>query len=227
MTAPLLVAPKFDDASEYSYKWALSATESLSGIIIDKLLADEATRIAFEVEMPSHNLLVFFDHGSENSLLAQGGAENILDLGNVELVAKKEVFTMACLSAKSLGVEAWKRGAVYWGYTDVFAFIVETEEMFCEAANYGLIQRLVKGLSWEDALSKAKEKFTELIGKTTDGWTKVWLTHDRDCLVCYDAEAPKTTTCVFRRIALKLFGEKGWFPYGSMQAKNLNIKKDT
>jgi len=133
----------------------------------------------------------------------------MLDLQNVKLVANKQVYTMACLSAKTLGLEAWKNGTVYWGYVKVFAFTTVEEHLFCEAANYGLLLKRKMGLSWKEALEKAKERFNELIAESTDVWTKLLMAYDRDALVCYNGEIPPSG-CRFRRFAIKLFGRGGW-----------------
>lgn len=207
----LLAAPKFDEATLYSHLWSLRLATELGLTELDKvLLEDDATRKNFEREIPNHNLFVFYDHGDEDSLVAQGGQENMLDLENVGLVADKEVYTLACLSAKRLGVEAWRKGAVFWGYTDVFGFTTSDEEIFCEAQNAGLILKRKEGLYWPTALERAKEKFNELIDKTEDPWAKTWLRHNRDCLVCYNGEAPKSS-CFWRNLAIRLFGPSiGW-----------------
>ncbi|MHA1263176.1 MAG: hypothetical protein ACTSSA_14015, partial [Candidatus Freyarchaeota archaeon] len=207
----LIAAPRFDQATQYSYKWCVQLAQELGGE--QKLLLEkDATRENFEKEIGKHNLFVFYDHGNKDCLVAQDGKENMLDLENVHLVAKKEVYTMACWSARKLGVEAWKRGTVFWGYTEIFGFTTDEEELFCEAANYGLILKVKKGLTWKEALEKAKEKFTELMDRAKDVWTRIWLRHDRDALVCYTEESPpKETNCFVRKASLKLFGTKvGW-----------------
>jgi hypothetical protein len=206
----LIAAPRFDEATQYAYKWALQLAQELGGEQT-RLLEKDATRENFEGEIGRHMLFIFYDHGEEDRLIAQDGKESMLDLDNVDLVAKKECYVMACLSAKKLGVEAYKRGAVYWGYVAVFGFTTEEEGLFCEAANYGLIVKVKEGLSWKQALQRAKQKFTELMDRARDAWTKIWLRYDRDNLVCYSEETPPESKCVFRKLAIKLFGPRvGW-----------------
>jgi hypothetical protein len=206
----LIAAPRFDEATQYAYKWALQLAQELGGEQT-RLLEKDATRANFEREIVKHTLFVFYDHGDVDRLLAQDAEENMLDLDNVDLVAKKECYVMACLSAEKLGVEAYKRGAVYWGYVAVFGFTTEEEGLFCEAANYGLIVKVKESLSWKEALQRAKEKFTGLMDGARDVWTKIWLRYDRDNLVCYSEESPPESKCVFRKLAVKVFGPRvGW-----------------
>jgi len=207
------VAPRFDEATEYSYKWYRRLKNKIKDKVeLRDLTEAKATRQNFEAEIKAFNpdCLVFYDHGTENCLVQQGGQGCILDTKNVKLVSHKVVYTMACLSAKKLGVEAWKRGAVYVGYIEVFAFTTYDEKLFCEAANYGFVLYVNGEKDWAKIKKAMLSKFDELIAKATDPWTKIWLRHDRDALRVYNGEAP-TPTCAFRKLSVKLFGAKiGW-----------------
>jgi len=208
----LIAAPRFDDVTAYSYKWAVQLAQDLGGQQT-LLLEQDATRENFEKEIGNHNLFVFEDHGDKQGLIQQGGQGYMVDKSNDSLLKGKEVYTMACEWASDGGIDAWKKGATaVWGYTQVFGFTTDEEGLFCEAANYGLLAKVREGLTWKDALERAKQKFDELIVKAKDAWSKIWLTHDRDSLVCYTEETPpNTSTCPFRKAALKLFGSKlGW-----------------
>lgn len=206
----LLAANKWDDATEYSYRWAMELDKALSFTTV--LEPDEVTREKAQKEIPKHDLIVFYDHGSETALVSQNNGPPFLDTANVDLVADKEVYTMCCLAAKSLGVEAWKRGAVWWGYTEVYGFVLDDEDIFCEQANYGLIVKLNEDLTWEQAYAKSQERDVELIEQSEDVWTRMWLQRNMDSKVVYTEDSPPPdSTCRFRRLALKLFGRKlGW-----------------
>jgi hypothetical protein len=93
---------------------------------LQELLRNTAVRSAFEanVETFKPDAIVFFNHGGEDCLCAQDGATCVLDSKNVDKVAGKIIYTMACLSAAKLGAEAWKRGCVYIGYVETFTFTV-------------------------------------------------------------------------------------------------------
>lgn len=116
---------------------------------------------------------------------------------------------MACLSAKTLGVEHWRNGGVYWGYKEVFGFTLQEEHLFMRCANAGLIARM-KGATWEEALQITKREFDKAIDEAKETWTKVWLQHDRDALVCYTPSSTPESKCRFRRAFLRLFGSRGW-----------------
>ena len=202
----LNASPEFDEATKYCRKWNQKVMDELA--IQDRidLLKDDATRKKFEENMPGCVFLVFYDHGDEGSLVAQGGGDSMVDLANVGLLAGKECFTMACLSSKVLGVEAYNKGCkAYWGYYDVFAFTTEDESIFMEAANFGLILRLKNGYAWEDCYDAVMLKFNELIDKATDVWTKIWLRHDRDALRLYTPERPpQPEECPVSRLIVRL-----------------------
>ncbi|RLI08365.1 hypothetical protein DRO24_01360, partial [Candidatus Bathyarchaeota archaeon] len=115
------------------------------------------------------------------------------------------------LSAKALGVQAWKNKCkVYVGYVEEFAFVPEEEEKFKQAANYGLIIWLEGEEDWANIKHRWIQFWNKLIDETKDFWTRMLLRHNRDALRIYNAEPPKTG-CFFRKIAVKLFGKKlGW-----------------
>ena len=209
------IAPKFDDATEYSFKWFQELVKEVQSISTEKwvlLEKDGATRENVEAEFDKWHpeLIVFYDHGNEDGLVAQGGHGYVIDLANVSKFKGKAIYTMACLSAKTLGVEHWRNGGVFWGYTEVFSFTLQDEELFMRCANAGLIARM-KGATWDEALEIAKREFDKAIEEAEEVWTKVWLRHDRDALVCYTATNPPQSKCRFRRALLRLFGTRfGW-----------------
>ena len=66
-----------------------------------------------------------------------------------------------------------------------------------------------EGKSWEEIYEEAVKKFDEAIERVEDGWSKIWLRHNRDALVCYtENNPPETSKCMFRRFAIKLLGAK-------------------
>ncbi|MCS7387170.1 MAG: hypothetical protein NDF55_10675 [archaeon GB-1867-005] len=205
----LAIAPRYDEATEYSYKWIKKLMEELEAEYTP-LFESDATRENFEKEVENHSIVVFYDHGDEVGLYAQGGRTYVIDKRNNHLLKGKIIYTMACLWGIDGGIDTWKKGAkVVWAYKDVFAFTNYDEELFMECANYGLIIVIKEGVSWEEAVEKAKKKFDEAIEKAEDGWTKIWLRHDRDALVCYtENNPPETSTCMLRQLAIKLFGAK-------------------
>lgn len=115
---------------------------------------------------------------------------------------------LACLSAAKLGKVAYSSyGCVYVGYVKEFSFTVEDEELFCQAANSGFIAYADGESDW----AKIKA-FNKAIQETENPWGRTWIAWDRDKLRVYaqNADQPETK-CIFRKLALKLFGRRlGW-----------------
>lgn len=159
-----------------------------------------------------NTLFIFYNHGSANCLWASK-TEKAVDVENVELLAEREVYTVACLSAQKLGVEAYKKDCkAYWGYTAEFAFTSEALDEFMQFANCGLKFRL-EGKSWSECLKLAKEFAKVMVEKLTKEGkyiSAVFLNSDAEALVCYNAEPPQPK-CPLRRIAIRILGPKaGW-----------------
>ncbi|MCM8802847.1 MAG: hypothetical protein NC827_06025 [Candidatus Omnitrophica bacterium] len=207
----LLTAPKFDEATEYSNKWALKIREKLieKNITFIYLGGQEIKRIDFENSTKQCDTIIFYNHGSEDAWYGNKN-EKICDLDNVNILKNKYVYTVSCLSAKKLGVEAFKNGSiVFIGYKETFVFSTEEEELFEDSANYG-IMLIIEGYDWKEAFIKMKERYNENIRKAKSFWTKTWLAWNRDNLTKYDYEQPPESKCLLRKIAIKLFGTKAW-----------------
>ncbi|GAG09869.1 unnamed protein product, partial [marine sediment metagenome] len=111
----ILVHPRFDQATEYSNAWAEQVKEWLGDECID-LATDDAVRDKVEEALALHPGadMAFYDHGNEVSLIGQDHLP-IISLPNAHLLANRETYTLACLSAKDLGVEIWRNGGKFWG----------------------------------------------------------------------------------------------------------------
>lgn len=207
-------APRFDDATQYSFRWNRKLIEDYGVTDITELLEDDATPENFNRNASGINLFIFYDHGDRNGLVAQGGKEYLVDSSNVERLRGAEVYTMCCLTAKGLGADAYRKGVkIWWGYTKVFSFIPQSEEIYCELSNLGLLLVKKDGLDWNKALDKVKESFTAAIEKNDeengDPWVSITLLNDRDALVCWTEQNPPPTTCVFRKMAINYLGSAG------------------
>ncbi len=211
----LAVAPCFDTASEYSFRWWERLREAIKDKVeLQELLRDMAVRSAFEanVETFKPDAIVFYDHGSDDCLCAQDGQDCVLDSKNIDKVAGKIIFTMACLSARKLGAQAYARGCVYVGYVETFTFTTQDEQLFCTAANSGFIAYVNGEKDWAKVKAVMVEAFNKAMEQATDPWTKMWLQWDRDALRVYapGADTPGTR-CPFRMLAIKILGPKlGW-----------------
>ena len=208
------IAPKFDDPTTHSFDWFLDLVDQLREERWYLLLGEEATRENVEKALKKLpiDITVFYDHGDEYGLIAQDGHEYCLDKSNLHLVAGKVIYTLACLAGKDYGIEAFnKYDCIFWGYEKEFGFTIgDDEELFKECANFGLIYKLKNKSSWKEAYEKTREKFNEAIKKAKSIWSKMWLRHDRDALVCYAPDMPPPKPrCLLRRIAIRLFGRVG------------------
>jgi hypothetical protein len=207
----LAVAPCFDTASEYSFLWWERLREAIKDKVeLQELLRDMAVRSAFETNVGTFNpdAIVYYDHGSEDCLCAQDGTECVLDSGNVDKVFGKIIYTMACLSARTLGASAWKRGCIYIGYIEEFAFTTEDEQYFCEAANSGFIAYANGESNWARIKQIMIEAFNKIVDAIADPWGKMWARWNRDALRiwCKGVDEP-TPTCPISRMISFLFGD--------------------
>jgi hypothetical protein len=213
MIEAIMVRPNFDPASEYSFKWAQRLMDAVKDrVSFVDLAADNATRERVESALESSPRadFVFEDHGSEEGLAAQGGEEYCIDKANDQLLEGRVVYTMACLWASDGGVDAWRKGArVVVGYVKEFTFSPDYEELFCRAANSGYVAYADGEADWGKIKQVMIEEFNRAIDECDDPWAKMWLLWDRDCLRIYPVDAPESK-CLFRRLALRLFGTPGW-----------------
>jgi len=211
----LAVAPCFDEASEYSFKWYERLREAVKGKIeLDELLKESATRENFEraLNIFKPEVIVYYNHGSEDCLCAQGGRECVLDSKNLWKASRKVIYSMACLSAKKLGAEAYMSyGCIYVGYVGEFAFTAKDEQYFCGAANSGFIAYANGEGDWGKIKAIMVEAFNRAIDVVDDVWSKMLLRWDRDALRVYapNADQPKAE-CPLRRLAVRLLGSIGW-----------------
>ena len=166
----ILCRPRFDSATEHTFAFAAEILRwcKQAGISIIELAEGEAVRARVEQELAAgFDLFIFYDHGSENALIGQD-EKAVIDLKNAGLFSNKEVFTLACLSAKELGPEVWRKGGTYYGYVDVFSFTMDALPSFQEAVNCGFHYRFIEGDSRQSTLTRAKETFTRLASELID-----------------------------------------------------------
>jgi hypothetical protein len=209
----IIVHPKFDDVTQYSDGWAQEIVDILKdkGLLVADLGGREVTRAEVEEALDEHPeaYVGFWNHGNEDCLWGSK-AEKVFDLQNSDRLAGKEVFTMACLSAKELGKEVWSKGGTYWGYTEAFSFTTDSLVEFQEAANCGFHYRFLEGDTHQNALKRAKDTFTELSYKLVDAgktFAAIAMRNDRDALVYYNASKPgeeKPGGCLLALLKLPL-----------------------
>lgn len=194
----LICRPKFDEPTQHTFAFAAEILRwcQQAGIDIIELAEDDAVRPAVEKALQRFNpdIFVFYDHGSEDCLWGQGGNEAAIDLKNCDRLAGKEVFTLACLSARDLGPEVWRKGGTYWGYTEVVSFTTDALDAFQESFNCGFRFRFVENDSRENSLRRAKETFTRLAFELVEAgniFAALCMRGNADSLVYLDAHKPE------------------------------------
>jgi hypothetical protein len=218
MPTAILIAPLFDEPTQYTYDWSrdlLSLLKSKGYDVIDLSNREISRSEVEEILKQNPNILtIHYNHGNEDCLYGSN-TEKVIDLDNVNLLSHREVYCLNCLSAKKLGVEAYKIEAIaYWGYVETFSFTTDAINEFKEFANSGLKFRL-EGHTWEESLELTKDLAKQLqqeLIKSGKIIASIMLERDTDALRCYtEKNPPQETKCIFRKIALKLFGFKlGW-----------------
>lgn len=215
----LFVAPCFDEVTKYTLDEAMDAADYLEskGFKVIRLVKEKAVRENVEKYLRENPELriAHYDHGSEDKIWGND-KRPVIDLENVDLLQGRICYNDNCSSAKKLGVEAWKRGAIYWGYDDVFYFTTDAAEEFKEFVNSG-IKAYADGIKdWKECLRIAKQTAAKLIDKLIKAGKALaaaCLRHDRDHLHCWGPEKPGEgqADCLFRKVAIKLFGsDVGW-----------------
>lgn len=191
----VLVRPRFDEATQYTFGFAQEILElcQQAGIEVVELAEGDAVKEKVEEELrKGADTLIFYDHGNESALIGQD-EQSVIDLGNCHYLSEKEVYTLACLSAKELGVEIWRHKGKYWGYTEVVGFTTDALPEFKEASNCGFTYIFIEGAPYGDALDKAKETFDRLSsdlvlqGKIM---AAIFMRENSSHLVAYNAGGP-------------------------------------
>jgi hypothetical protein len=215
----LIVAPDFDEVTKYTLDEAMDVIDYLKEKNVEYISLLDADAIkekaeAILAEYPNCNF-GHWNHGSPDAVWGDDDRP-VIDLSNVGVLKGRDCYNSNCSSAKRLGVEVWKLGGIFFGYTDLVSFTTDAAEEFKEAFNYG-IKRRIDGFSWKECLERTKARMTELAdalveaGKVLAG---ACMRQDRDILVCYTADnppKPDTTWCPFRKLAVKISNGAGWF----------------
>jgi len=208
----ILCRPRFDEPTQHSFAFAGEILQwcRQAGISVIELAEADAIRAKVAGELAKGvDLFIFYDHGDEDALIGQD-EKAVIDLENAELLAGKEVFTLACLSAKELGPEVWSKGGTYWGYTEVVGYTTDSLSEFQEAFNCGFRFRFIESDSRKNALSRAKETFTRLALELVDAgktFAAICMREDGDALVYLDAHKPEEKEgCLLALLKLPIRG---------------------
>lgn len=164
--------------TRYLSKWSndiIDEAKSKGYEVVD-LEGKKATRARFigTLKKKSAILVVLNGHGNEDVVTGHDN-ETILEKSDA-VVEDKIIYARACRSAKKLGPELIRQGALaYLGYDEDFIFIFDQEKvfqplddktaaLFLEPSNY-LPTAILKGHSTGEANKRSKEKFMKNIEK--------------------------------------------------------------
>lgn len=214
----VFVRPRFDEATEYTHLWCSRLVSEVSGYLegyVD-LEGESATRERVEGALradPSADL-VFYGHGDERGLVAQGGVGYVVDDANAHLLRGRVVYAVACLWGAGGGARAYAvHGArVVVCYTRVFVFTVYDEHLFYRASSSGYVAYARGERDWAKIKRLMLEEFDRAIEEARDPWTKVLLVWDKTALRVYadgvDVPEPR---CALRRLVVRALGPRlGW-----------------
>ena len=196
MNVAIIVAPRFDEATSYTFEWSreIKSLFEHSGYAVIDISGRPVSRSEVEeiLKRNPNSLYIHYGHGNEDCHYGSAN-EKIVDLKNVNILSNHEVYCVNCLSAKKLGVEAYKNGAIaYWGYIENFVFTTDALDEFRMFANAGL-KFWLEGNEWEKCLKLTKELANELYQKLIESGkyiAAVFLRLDADALRCYTANNP-------------------------------------
>jgi hypothetical protein len=161
----LLIAPKFDRATEISFNIYKSAKEKLGEKNFVYLEEKDATRENFENYIQDCESIAFWDHGNATYLVDQN-KNHLIDLDNLTLLKNKEIWTVACLSGQELGPKAVDIGAKLWqGYDEPVSVTDQTPffDLFEDSLNKGYLLRKLYNYNFKDCEKGQIEAFRKNI----------------------------------------------------------------
>ena len=210
------ICPRFDGPTQHSSQWFHDVLGEYEIIELNKERANpQETEKAIQEQDPES--IVFYDHGSEDVLWAQGGREHIFDLENAQLMKGRSLYTLACRSAKELLPKMVQEGALAtWGYDRDFGFYTgDYEKYFEEQANRGL-KALLKAKTFGGAKQVFLEKCEEMIEELEERGDifvadqLIWNMEGLRVLGDQDTKIPipkrRKPTCPVSRVITYLFG---------------------
>jgi len=187
----LFVAPRSDEATEYSFSWASKLLTKIGNSLnLIKLLQNDAVYFKMNQYINSVTSMIFFDHGNEECLVGQDGFA-FMDMDDTSELKDKKVYTMACLSAKKFGAEAYNKGCKeYWGAVEAIGFTLEEADLFGDVYIEGAYKRFVENKSIEETYQSMQDHFDQQKTIAVNPWTKIWLQKDKDMWVVWHSGNP-------------------------------------
>jgi len=207
------IAHEIDDATKYSFQWYKNAVAKLPFPVIEILqqsvIKENVERILSDSPGDS---IIFFDHGNYTSLIGYN-KQPVISTSRPEILKDREVFTMACQSARDLGPAAMNAGCkVYWGYIEVVTFDTAALPAFEETLSSALVFRWRDKLEWSEVKRRVLELYDKYLNdEKIPTLSKLWLQQNRDRLRVYPLDPlPNNSTprCQVSRALARLFGLK-------------------
>ncbi len=204
----LITRPEHDPATHCLSKWSekiIDAAKKKNINVID-LHREKANRerVAGTLKKGIAKLVVLNGHGSDSTVHGHDN-EVILKEDDGDVVKDKIIYARSCRSAKRLGQNSVKQGALaYLGYVEDFIVVTDatatkplqdkTAELFLEPSNYIPIS-LLKGHTAGDANKRSKNLFRKNINRLmVEGPSSynyddiIWLLWDMKNQVCIGDE---------------------------------------
>lgn len=191
----LITRPEFDWATGYFSSWSKHIIDFAKerDINVLDLHGHKATKKNFESYLVTHNppLIVLNGHGTESSVCGHKN-EVLLAIGiNEDKLKSKILYTIACSSAKALGLHLVEKGTkTFIGYLDEFCFYTNKDKQTtplqdetakpCFEPSITLVNSLLKGKSVKEAVSNALELYRS--------WIRIYL-HKSDIEAPYVLKA--------------------------------------
>jgi len=104
-----------NDASYYSYQWAETIKQAFlkQNINLQELAKNDAiqSQVINALADSEIKLIIFYGHGDEDCFIGQD-EKPLIDLTNLAILTGKQVYVVACYTAKQLGKQA--AGIVDW-----------------------------------------------------------------------------------------------------------------
>lgn len=174
----LITKSEHDLETFYLSKWiekvkAFAENRNIRSICLERY---EANRENAEnmLKNISFNLVIFNGHGTDEEICGHNNETLIKSGENDFLLKSKIIYSIACESAKKLGVEAVKNGAVaFIGYDQDFIIYTNTNmaakpledefvKSFLESSNKIGVS-LIKGLTTKEAFEESQKSFERWI----------------------------------------------------------------
>lgn len=176
----LITRPFYDEATSYLYHWCKGIIKfaKMRNIPTIDLEGKKANKRELESRLKKikPEIVMLNGHGSEDSVLGQGGEAIVIRGDNESILSGKIVYVRSCKCASGLGKSCIKNNiSAFIGYQEDFIFVYddskvtrplqdETAKLFLEPSNQVVIS-LLKGNSANESHQKAINAYLRNIRK--------------------------------------------------------------